>query len=78
MAVVLEHIDEIEKSRKYLVENISKLTGNHGDEFVAIVDGELVFFDKNLDSVLAKLKDSGKTNRALIEYISSKHLHVIV
>ncbi len=78
MATVLEHIDEIEKSRKYIVENFSKLTGQHGDEFVAIVDGELVFSDQNLDRLLVKVKDSGSTNRALIEYIPSKYIHVIV
>lgn len=79
MATTLEDLNEVEKSRKYLVENYSTLIGKHGDEFVAIVDGNLAFSDPNLDSLLAKVKSEyGSTSRALIEYVPSKHFHVIV
>lgn len=79
MSTTPEGLNEVEKSRKYLVEHYSTLIGKHGDEFVAIVDGNLVFSDQNLDSLLSNVKrEFGSTERALIEYIPSKHLHVIV
>jgi hypothetical protein len=79
LATTLENLNGIEKSRKYLVDNFSKLTEKHRDEFVALVDGQLVFSDKSLDNLLFKVKGKfGSPNCALIDYIPSRHMHIVV
>jgi len=79
VTTALEQLNRLENSREYLVRKLSILMKNYPEQYVAIVDGNVVFSDPDLDALLAKVKEKyGSTESVLIDYITSKRSEIIV
>ena len=77
--VGLDRLNELEKSRKYLVKNMSILMKNYPERYVAITDGNVFLSDPDLDSLLEKVRQKcGSTRGVLIEYITPKQSEIVV
>jgi len=72
-------LNRLESSRRYLVKRLPILMKNYPESYVAIVDGNVVLADPDLDVLLQKAKEKfGSTQGVLIDYITSKRQEIIV
>ncbi|MCX6819617.1 MAG: DUF5678 domain-containing protein [Candidatus Aenigmarchaeota archaeon] len=74
----LEMLEEFEENGRYLSEHFDELQKNYQEEFVAIYKKNFVWAAKQLDEVIAKLKEKGiDPGFVLIEFIPKKGITIL-
>ncbi len=73
-------ISAAEANSKWIDKNYEKLTRQYNNRWIAVLDKEVIDSDRDLDKITARLRKrlGNKYSAAVVEYISSKPLNMIL
>ena len=79
MALTLEQkFQKAEENESYALNEFNKLRHRYPDMHVGIVDGEVKYHDKDIDTLLSQIRtDRGSTEGVFVIFVPSKRATVV-
>lgn len=78
MSEILVLFDENEKNWSWFMEHYEELVEKFDGEFVAIYQQKVVDHDKNLRSLMKRIRKKYPLSRVLVEFVSKEKLALIL
>ena len=79
MLTLEQKFDQAERNENYALSEFNGLRQRYPDTHIGIVDGEVKYHDKDLDTLLGQIRsDRGSTEGVFVLFVPSKRATIVV